>query len=339
MTPEGALNHLVNVVLPNDTIELQTFFRYNGISDLDDFMSSNDSDFKSPYSPTVLDPNPTVYLPSSLVKKLLSVQLWYANKLSESEDDFEDLEAFFGLTVEVLNSFRRQQNVRRINVLETDPVIPATPVAPSTPISNPVLSPQATAVTPSFRQSIKINISDYPKLKEESQWRTFNRQLRATAASHDTLEILDPNFVPAAGQEVVFEQKQKFMYNVFTNIILTSKGKVSVRAESETLNAQKVYASLLEAYNDQLSSRLSASKLRSELTVMRLDSKWRKGFETFLHYWTTKIQELEGIEDKAVDDLSCTFRFSVPVAKAAESEPRPKSGRNSGKNRKPYEGF
>jgi hypothetical protein len=47
---------------------------------------------------------------------------------------------------------------------------------------------------------------------------------------------------------------------------------------------------------------LSASKLRYELIVMRLDSKWRKGFETFLHFWTTKVQELEGIEDKAIND-------------------------------------
>jgi hypothetical protein len=45
--PLGALNHLVNVVLPNDSIELQTFFQFNGIADLYDFMSS-DSDFKTP---------------------------------------------------------------------------------------------------------------------------------------------------------------------------------------------------------------------------------------------------------------------------------------------------
>jgi hypothetical protein len=92
------------------------------------------------------------------------------------------------------------------------------------------------------------------------------------------------------------------VYNVFTNIILTSKGKVCVRAQSETLNAQKFYEALLEAYTDQLSTRLSASKIRSELIVMRLDSKWRKVFDIFLHFWTTKIQELEGFEDKAIDD-------------------------------------
>jgi hypothetical protein len=46
-TPIGALNHLVNVALPNDSIELQNFSHFNGIADLDGFKSS-DSDFKAP---------------------------------------------------------------------------------------------------------------------------------------------------------------------------------------------------------------------------------------------------------------------------------------------------
>jgi hypothetical protein len=39
-----------------------------------------------------------------------------------------------------------------------------------------------------------------------------------------------------------------------------------------------------------------------QLLVMKLDDKWRKGFESFLHFWSAKVQELEGIEDKSVCD-------------------------------------
>jgi hypothetical protein len=39
---------------------------------------------------------------------------------------------------------------------------------------------------------MKVNIADYIKLKDDPQWRFFNRQLRETAASHDTLEVLNP---------------------------------------------------------------------------------------------------------------------------------------------------
>jgi hypothetical protein len=92
------------------------------------------------------------------------------------------------------------------------------------------------------------------------------------------------------------------MYNVFTNSIYITKGKNCVCEKSMSLDAQKVYASLLDVYHDHLSTKLSATKLCQELTLMKLDYKWRKSFESFLHFWTAKAQHLEGIEDKLVDD-------------------------------------
>jgi hypothetical protein len=43
---------------------------------------------------------------------------------------------------------------------------------------------------------------------------------------------------------------------------------------------------------------LSATKLCQELTLMKLDDKWRKRFESYLHFWIARIQDLEGIVDK-----------------------------------------
>jgi hypothetical protein len=92
------------------------------------------------------------------------------------------------------------------------------------------------------------------------------------------------------------------MSNVFTFIIHTTKGKNFVRGESTSLDAQKFCASILDAYHDHLSTKLSATKLCPQPTMMKLDDKWRKSFESFLHFWTTTFQDLEAIEDKLVDD-------------------------------------
>jgi hypothetical protein len=64
-----------------------------------------------------------------------------------------------------------------------------------TPVINPPETPDA-SLTNAFRSKIKITITDYPKLKEDKQWRTYNHLLKATAASHDTLEVLDTSYVP-----------------------------------------------------------------------------------------------------------------------------------------------
>jgi hypothetical protein len=172
-TPLGALNHLFNAVLSNDGTEMHTFVQFNGIADLYDFMSSSDSDFKTPYSPTPLDPNPTIYLSSTLVKKLLSVQLWYSIKFSDAQDDIEDLETFFSLTVDTFNSWHIAQNFRRINGNEKDDYrsakydMPSPVVSSTPPISSPVYVAPA-PVVPSFRSNIKINIPYCPTLNQES---------------------------------------------------------------------------------------------------------------------------------------------------------------------------
>jgi hypothetical protein len=98
--------------------------------------------------------------------------------------------------------------------------------------SSPLTAPIATSVpspsqaSKSVHSSIKINISDYPKLKDDNQWRTFNCQLLTTASSHDTMDVLEPTYVPSLEDQDSFRKKQRFMYNVFSNIVLATKGKI-----------------------------------------------------------------------------------------------------------------
>ena len=126
------------------------------------------------------------------------------------------------------------------------------PILCSNPLHPPV--PETTPST-SFWHNIKINISDYPKLKDDSQWRTFNRPITLTAASHDTLDVLDPTYVPRLEDQDSFKRKQRFMYNVFSNIIHTTKGKNCVCDQCDSLRRSKgLQVALLEAYHDQLST-------------------------------------------------------------------------------------
>jgi hypothetical protein len=92
------------------------------------------------------------------------------------------------------------------------------------------------------------------------------------------------------------------MYNVFSQCIRTPKGKVCVRAHEKDLDVQQVYKGLLDIYADQLTMQHDATSIRSELTIMKLDDKWCKSYATFLNLWCSRVQELESIKDKAVDD-------------------------------------
>jgi hypothetical protein len=83
--------------------------------------------------------------------------------------------------------------------------------------------------------------------------------LRSPAASNDTSDVLIPSYV-SSGNDVAFSHdKKRFMYIMFTNIIRTTYEKNCVREASTTLDAQKVYASLLDMYDEHLSAKISAT--------------------------------------------------------------------------------
>jgi hypothetical protein len=147
---------------------------------------------------------------------------------------------------------------------------------------------------------IKINISDYPKVKEDQRLHSFNRQLKATAANHNTLEVLDTTYVPPTNLTTSFYQLQKFIYNVYTQCVTTTKGKVCVRMYLTTNDARQVYKDLLAAFDDPIFSSLDSSTLRSELTVMKRNDKWRIGFESKLTYWLAKFKRWNPLKTKVL---------------------------------------
>jgi hypothetical protein len=70
----------------------------------------------------------------------------------------------------------------------------------------------------------------------------------------------------------------------------------------QSIKRESLYKDLLAIYADQLTMQLEATNIHSELTSMKLDDKWRKSYAIFLNLWCSRVQELESIKDKAVDD-------------------------------------
>jgi hypothetical protein len=190
--------------LDKDQDILFSFFEYNGIEDFKDFMSFDKVDFNQPYS--------TLDEPDTLLSLFLSVKSWYGYMLQDATND--PVKDVYSLNVSTLNTWRSNEVAQRFSTTSSPPTAPITTSVPS-----------PSQASPRFHSSIKINISDYPKLKDDNQWRTFNRQLQATAASHGTMDVLDPTYVPSLEDQDSFRKKQRFMYNVFSNIVLTTKGK------------------------------------------------------------------------------------------------------------------
>jgi uncharacterized protein YihD (DUF1040 family) len=87
-----------------------------------------------------------------------------------------------------------------------------------------------------------------------------------------------------------------------------------------TADDQNVYAGLLQAYEEDLTTSLVETDLRSELILLHFDDKWKKTSEVFLLSWKSKISDLEQLEHKQVDDstkrlwLTVTFSTNTHMA-------------------------
>ena len=138
------------------------------------------------------------------VRTILHLQEWGTHEGTCTLDDWYELNAdtFDDFLQELDDRQRAHQRSIRDTPHSSPQVMPAPPVV----VKNPAVE---------FSKGTKRNLSDYPILKEDKGWYTFNRTLHAVAASHGVSEVLDPTYTSqTAADEELFKAKNVFIYNV-----------------------------------------------------------------------------------------------------------------------------
>ena len=192
--------------------------------------------------------------------------------------------------------------------MSTAHVVPTSPTAAAPPTPTPSFSVEESKHTRSqvhaFQMQIKQTPGDFPTFKEDKGWFQWHRLTIAIAAAQGVSEPLDKDYYPEpdTDEELLFKEKQTYLYSVFVLKIQTSFGKASVRRYANTSDAQAVYRELYAYYNLGVAAEINAQVMETELMAMKLDDKYRKGCENFLNSWTTKLMDLENIRPNPVPD-------------------------------------
>jgi hypothetical protein len=112
----------------------------------------------------------------------------------------------------------------------------------------------------------------YPLLKQDHQFDTWNREMKAVADTQGLSNVLNPKYAPTTIDTIALFKEQKiFMFAVFNKILLTDQGKKIVRAHELGSNAQAIYEELRDYSLESTRSSLDASKLLTHLTSSRID--------------------------------------------------------------------
>ena len=152
-----------------------------------------------------------------------------------------------------------------------------------------------------FKRGIKRDPSLFPILKDTKQWDPWFIDTKAQARAQDVEDILNPKYKPATQESKgVFDQKQKYMYAVFTKTLLTDKGKSLVREHEDEYNAQLVYSKLVDHAQRSTKASVESSQLLTYITSTRLGTgSWKGSCHSFILHWQNQIRKYEQLVPSA----------------------------------------
>jgi hypothetical protein len=254
------LDNVLNIPMTSDVYSAFTKFWIFNINDLMNLRPRIDLQEEYTFS-KVNDKGESIEvnskLPAMVIRNIELLQQWYI------ESSHPNVMSWFPLNQSIFNEWKNNQLHLTSNNDQPNIVTSSTPLVVTS--SQPYQSNQAA----SFQRSIKRSPSDYTKFKDDNRWKQWHRHLKATANSHGLSNVLDPTFIPSTEDDKdLFQVQQTFMYSVFEQCLHTTKSRHVVQTYESTADAQSVYVGLLQAYEEDLTTSLAATDLRSELTLM-----------------------------------------------------------------------
>jgi hypothetical protein len=99
-----------------------------------------------------------------------------------------------------------------------------------------------------FEKTVRRDQSQFPVLKEDKQFDSWNQATMATANALGLSDVFDPEYVPPTidtDAVNLWRAKHEFVYAVLIRILQTDKGKALVRKYARLGDAQMIYKDLL----------------------------------------------------------------------------------------------
>ena len=169
--------------------------------------------------------------------------------------------------------------------------IPTTATTGGLSGSSSQFAPKARDLVFEFKKGIKRDPASFTVLKDNKQWDSVHRTLKAQTKYQDVDDVLDPKYVPKTAEEIsLFEEKQKYMYSVLEKILQTDEGKVIVRSHDIDCDAQKIYAEYLSQMTISTEAIMSSGEYLSYLTTAKIsDGSWRGTSKGFVLHWIEQL--------------------------------------------------
>ena len=283
---KAAYDHLLNTILEKDDASpLKQSLAAFGVEDVVDLTALTDAhiETKLEYG------TPPVPIPTMDMARLKQL-LCFIDHLQDNGNPMSEASDWMNLTRQdfvsycIGPSFRPHVGVTRA-------------AAPSNAPTTSSTSTTSSRYTPAelFWRGIKRDPSLFPVLKEEKFNDTWHRTFATQARAQDVMQVLDPTYTPSNAEEQdLFDEKQKYVYAILEQKVLTDRGKGFVRKHENDYDAQKVYQKLVDHHLKSTKAMIDSSSILSYITSVRLGSGvWKGTTETFIIHWDNQVRLYE----------------------------------------------
>jgi hypothetical protein len=151
-----------------------------------------------------------------------------------------------------------------------------------------------------FRRGVKRDKGHYSTMKDEKQWDEWKRSTISTIYAHGCENIISSAYIPLSPDDInLFQEQNKFMYDVFLTILRTSMGKHFVRTYDLTRDAQSVWKDYTTYMRTSTKADMEIEDLMTVITSFRLTSTYRGTSQRFIVDWLDKIRRYEDLTPKS----------------------------------------
>ena len=207
------------------------------------------------------------------------------------------------------------------------PLPPTGPTPGPAPIHDPLRD---------WSKGVKRDPAQFPTLKREDDWPTYQPDLITTATVQEVEEVLNPGYNPPTTDAGIFQKKQTYMTSVFRATWQTDQGKAIISQHQDKHDAHNMYAALVRHQTKSTKAELTSEELMDYLISSKInDGKWRGTTESYILHWHKQLRQYNKVSPaKFVDAQAATMLSSaikaIPDLRAVKTTARQLRSKGSG---------
>ena len=284
MAAIASLTHVIDVVLgesasPTPLLAIKTALKENGILNIGDLMGLSKTDIEDlTYDVPNSGNNDVMFLNKGEAGLLNQFQAFVKYRRDDGDPINNN---WTSITNAQFDEYRTRPE-------ETGPLAATTHSTTTTTPSN------ASQRSPAndFKKGIRRDPNMFHTLKDMKTWDNWKRSTIAQARSQGVEEILDANYKCGPNEtdkQELFDEKQKYMYGVFEQKLLTDTGKTIVR--DYAFDAQTIYAELVKAAVSSTRASLESNDILRYIIGAKFgDGSWKGTSVSYIHHWKNQLR-------------------------------------------------